>query len=77
MSQTISIMGYMHILLETINIEGATQPIHAHISIGDLAKVNSAAKTTGSIFNETFLLEIPTNPSRLAIVAQTGEINLG
>lgn len=77
MTETLGIMGYMHILVETIKVEGTNQPVHAHITIGELAKVDSAAKPSGSAFNETFLLEIPENPSRLAIFVQEGEKKLG
>lgn len=31
---TAGIMGYIHIIIESITAEEATAPIHAHISIG-------------------------------------------
>jgi hypothetical protein len=46
-----AIIGYMHIIIETIKADDASEPIHAHISIGELSKVDSAAKPSGSIFN--------------------------
>jgi hypothetical protein len=64
------IMGYMHVIIESLKADDATKPIHAHISIGELSKVDTSAKPTGSVFNETFLLEVPSNPSRLAIICQ-------
>lgn len=56
MNQPTSIIGYMHIIVETIKVDEAQEPIHAHISIGELAKVDSVAHLSGSVFNETFLL---------------------
>lgn len=62
------IIGYMHVIIESMTADEASQPIHAHISIGELSKVDSGARPSGSAFNETFLLEIPKDPSRLAII---------
>lgn len=64
------IMGYMHVIIENLSAEDAKNPIHAHISIGELSKVDTTEKPSGSVFNETFLLEIPKDPSRLAIICQ-------
>lgn len=50
------IIGYMHVIIETLKADDVSEPIHAHISIGELSKVDSAAKPSGSMFNETFLL---------------------
>lgn len=42
-----------------------------------MAKVDSGAKTSGAVFNETFLLEIPLNPSRLVIECLEKDKKLG
>lgn len=77
MSTSSAIMGYMHIIIESIKVDDAKEPIHAHISIGELSKVDSASRPSGSAFNETFLLEIPKDPSRLTIIAKEKDKNLG
>lgn len=51
-----TIIGYMHIIIESMSAPQASKPIHAHISIGELSKVDSIKKPSGSTFNETFLL---------------------
>lgn len=39
--------------------------------------MDSTAKPSGSVFNQTFLLEIPKDPSRLALIAKEKDKNLG
>lgn len=51
MNSTPAIVGYMHIVIETIKAEDTTTPVHAHISIGEMSKVDTSAKASGSIFN--------------------------
>ncbi len=51
-----TIIGYMHVIIESMSGQQATKPIHAHISIGELSKVDTNKKPSGSSFNETYLL---------------------
>lgn len=77
MADKIEIMGYMHIIIESITVENVTEPIFANIAVGDLTKVDTAEKVSGSAFNEIFLLEIPENPPRLAITVCQKDKKLG
>jgi hypothetical protein len=69
-NQQQKIIGYMHIIIETIKINESTNPIYAQISIGELSKVNSVAYPSGKVLNETFLIEVPKDPSRLIVVGK-------
>jgi hypothetical protein len=69
-TQQQKIIGYIHIVVETIRINESMSPIYAQISIGELSKVNSASHPSDTVFNETFLLEVPKDPSRLIVVAK-------
>jgi hypothetical protein len=69
-SQQQKIIGYIYIIIETIKINESTNPIYAQISIGELSKVNSNAHQSDKAFNETFLIEVPKDPSRLIIVGK-------
>ena len=61
------VIGFLHVLVENIELKEANQPIHAKISLGEIAKVDTSAKPSGSTFNDVFLIEVPTDPSRLIL----------
>lgn len=46
-----TVAGYLHILVESLEIEGATEPIHAHITLGEIAKMDTEPKKSGEIIN--------------------------
>lgn len=71
------IVGYFHVIIESLKADETNAPIYAHISIGELSKTDSTPKPSGSLFNETFLLEVPKDPSRLAIICYEGEKKIG
>lgn len=45
------VVGYLHILVESIKIDAATSPIHAHITMGDVAKADTQPKASGAAVN--------------------------
>lgn len=72
-----SVIGYIHVLVENLELKDTKSPIHAHISLGEVAKVDTTPKPSGSSVNEVFLIEVPKDPSRLRICGLEGEKNLG
>lgn len=44
----------------------------ANISLGEIAKVNTQSKKSGSAWNEVFMIEVPSDPTRLTIVCNSG-----
>jgi hypothetical protein len=53
------IIGYAHILIQSITIKGSDKDIRANISLGEIAKVDSSVKKSGDTWNEVFLIEVP------------------
>ena len=71
------VIGYIHVLVENLELKNANNPIHAQISLGEVAKVGTTPRPSGSVVNEVFLIEVPKNPSRLRISGQEGEKSVG
>ena len=71
------VIGYLHVLVESMEVKDVNQPIHAKISLGEVAKVDTTPKPSGSTFNEVFLIEVPTDPSRLILTCYEGENKKG
>lgn len=44
-------MGYLHILVESIQLDDVQNPIHAHITFGEIAKVDTTPQPSGTILN--------------------------
>lgn len=40
------VVGYLHLLVESIKVD-TSEPIHAHITLGDIAKVDTSPKLSG------------------------------
>lgn len=70
-------IGFIHVLVQNLQLKNASNPIHANISLGEVAKVDTTPRPSGSPVNEVFLIEVPKDPSRLRICGQEGEKNVG
>ena len=46
MQQT-KIIGYAHLLIQTIKVKDPSKNIKAHISLGEIAKVDTSIKKSG------------------------------
>jgi hypothetical protein len=60
-----TLKGYLYLLIENYNAPGVQAPISCHVSLGLIAKCNTAPSPSGTPVNEVFLLEVPEDPSRL------------
>lgn len=47
----LEVVGYLHIIVEYLKIDNPKGPIHANISMGDIAKVDTTSKESGSTWN--------------------------
>jgi len=69
MIQENKIIGYLHVLVQTMTVKKENAgPVKANISLGEIAKVETQSKKSGEQWNDVFLIEVPQNPSRLAVV---------
>jgi hypothetical protein len=59
--------GYLYILIETFTVPSAEGNVSCHLSLGQIAKCNTAAVPSGTAINEVFLIEVPEDPSRLVM----------
>lgn len=69
--------GYLYILIENFNAPGVEAPLACHVSLGQIAKCNTAAAPSGTSVNEVFLIEVPEDPSRLVFELREGEGVIG
>lgn len=63
--------------MEKVILDNSKEPIHAQISLGEIAKVNTEKKPSGADVNEVFLIEVAKDPSRLIICGYEGEKKIG
>lgn len=73
----VEVVGYLHVFVDTISLKDVTAPIHAQVSLGEVAKVTTNPKPSGQLVNEVFLIEVPKEPSRLIICGYEGEKKVG
>ena len=66
------VVGYLHVFIEKVEAKKATEPIHLKLTLGEVAKVDSTPKPSGSVFNEVFLIEVPNDPSRFILNCHEG-----
>ena len=71
------IIGYAHILIQSISGKDPESQIKANISLGEIAKVDTSIKKSGETWNEVFLIEVPQDPARLTIVCKSGDTIIG
>lgn len=71
------IIGYVHLLIQSISLKDQEKEISANISLGETAKVDTSIKQSGSTWNEVFLIEVPQDPPRLTIVCKSGDTVIG
>ena len=45
------VIGYIHVLMEKLQLDNTTNPIHANISLGELAKVDTTPRPSGTAVN--------------------------
>lgn len=50
------IIGYVHLLIQSISVKESDQQIKVNISLGETAKVDTSVKNSGSIWNEVYLI---------------------
>ena len=70
-------IGYLHVMVEKVTINDSSNPVHVSIALGDVAKVNTTPKPSGSPANEVFLIEVPKEPTRLILCGYEGEQKKG
>lgn len=71
------IIGYVHLLIQTISVKDEEKEINANISLGETAKVDTSVKKSGDTWNEVFLIEVPQDPPRLTIICKSGNNVIG
>lgn len=69
--------GYLYILIESFSVPSVAGEVSCHISLGQIAKCNTAAAVSGAALNEVFLMEVPEDPSRLVLELREGEEMVG
>jgi hypothetical protein len=62
-----NIKGYLYILIDSINIPTAKLNLSCHLSLGLVAKCHTTPKPAGTKISEVFLIEVPTEPTRLVM----------
>lgn len=50
------IIGYVHLLIQTISVKDEEKEISANVSLGEIAKADTSVKKSGDTWNEVFLI---------------------
>ena len=71
------IKGFLYVVVENFQVASVEEDITCHLSLGAIAKCETKPAKSGAALNEVFLIEVPSDPSRLILEFKKGEALIG